>query len=204
LTLRFRPAEPHDAGLAVPLIYSAGPEGFEYVFTQGRRNAREFLAYAFTDGVGLFGCGNHRVAEYEGRVVGIGAFYSGSEYTRLSQDLLRQILRFYRFAGLPVLRRAMQTTRWMPPPGRRTLYIANLGVAPDCRSRGIGARLLHEQMQRARSAGLAKLALDVAATNPAAQRLYERLGLRVVRESAAGLSRNGITLPAVRRMELLL
>jgi hypothetical protein len=33
LNLRFRPAEPRDANLAVPLIYSAGPEGFEYVFT---------------------------------------------------------------------------------------------------------------------------------------------------------------------------
>ncbi len=202
MSLRFRPAESRDTDLAVPLIYSAGPEGFEYVFTQGRRRAREFLVHAFSDGAGLFGWRNHRVAEHDGHVVGIGAFYSGSEYARLSQDLLRQILRFYRFASVPVLRRAMQTARWMPPPGRRTLYIANLGVAPEHRSRGIGARLLHEQMHRARSEGLAKFALDVAVTNPAAQRLYERLGLRMVRESAAGLSRNGIVLPAVRRMEL--
>ncbi|HXG27400.1 MAG TPA: GNAT family N-acetyltransferase [Nevskiales bacterium] len=204
MNLRFRPAEPRDAELAVPLIYSAGPEGFEYVFTQGRRNARDFLGYAFTDGAGLFGCRNHRVAEYDGRVVGIGAFYSGADYAALSRDTLRQLLRFYRLACLPVLRRAMQTTRWMPPPGRRTLYVANLGVAPAHRGRGIGAGLLREQMQHARGAGLARLALDVAETNPAAQRLYERLGLRVVRESAAGLRRNGIALPAVRRMELLL
>jgi hypothetical protein len=63
LNLRFRPAEPRDANLAVPLIYSAGPEGFEYVFTQGRRSARDFLGHAFTDGAGLFGCRNHRVVK---------------------------------------------------------------------------------------------------------------------------------------------
>jgi ribosomal protein S18 acetylase RimI-like enzyme len=164
MTLRFRPAVAGDVAQAVPLMYSAGPEGFEYVFTQGRRSALDYLRYAFADGAGVFGHRNHTVVEQDGSVVGIGAFYSGVEYNQLSQGTLLQILRFYNFSCLPVLRRAMQTTHWMPPPGRRTLYVANLGVAPEMRGQGIGARLLHEQMKHARNTRKAQFALDVAET----------------------------------------
>jgi ribosomal protein S18 acetylase RimI-like enzyme len=202
--LRIRPAESRDCAQAVPLIYSAGPEGFEYVFSQGRRSARDYLAHAFVDGSGLFGHRNHRVVEHDGVVVGIGAFYSGIEYNQLSQGTLRQILRFYGFSCALVLRRSLLTTRWMPPPGRRTQYVANLGVAPELRGRGVGAQLLHEQMSHARCLGKRKFALDVAATNPRAQQLYERLGLQVVREHDIHAARNGVVVPAARRMELLL
>jgi ribosomal protein S18 acetylase RimI-like enzyme len=201
---QFRPAVAADVGQAVPLVYSAGPEGFEFVFTQGRKRALDYLSYAFTQGAGMFGHRNHTVIEIDGRVVGIGAFYSGMEYQQLSQGTLRQVLRFYHFSCAGVLRRALQTTRWMPPPGRRTLYVANLGVSPDFRGRGLGARLLQEQMQHARRNHKAKLALDVAANNPRAQQLYEKLGLRVVRESDFEAVRNGVYMPRSRRMELML
>lgn len=204
MQLQFRQATAHDAERAVPLIYSAGPEGFEYVFTQGRRHAREYIAFAFTQGAGMFGHRNHTVVEVDGKVVGIGAFYSGIEYQELSQGTLRQILRFYHLGSPAVLRRAMLSTRWMPPPGRRTLYVANLGVSPEMRGKGIGAQLLHAQMNHARSLDKAKLSLDVASNNPRAQQLYEKLGLRVVRESAFEATRNGIALPRSRRMELML
>lgn len=204
LSLRLRPARVADAARAVPLIYSAGPEGFDYVFSHGRHHASDYLHYAFTDGAGMFGHRNHIVAELDGEVAGIGAFYSGMEYNALSQGSLRQILRFYHWRCLPVLRCALRTTRWMPPPGRHTLYVANLGVAPALRGRGIGACLLQAQMTQARAAGKRKLALDVAENNPDAQRLYERLGLRVIRESDFEASRNGRRLPRSRRMELLL
>lgn len=204
MQLNFRPAEAPDAPLAVPLIYSAGPEGFEYVFRQGRRSALDYLRYAFPDGRGFFGYRNHRVALLDGQVVGIGAFYSGLEYNALSEGALRQILRFYRLACPPVLRRALQTTRWMPPPGRRTLYVANLGVAENMRGRGIGAALLRSQIAAAQASGKRKLALDVAANNPRAQKLYEMLGLRVVQENRIDATRDDISVPVSRRMELSL
>lgn len=204
MTLNIRPAEPRDVEQAVPLIYSAGPEGFEFVFTQGRRRAQDYIAYAFTQGDGMFGHRNHTVIEQDGMVVGTGAFYSGVEYKQLSEGTLRQVLRFYHVSCLPVLRRALQTTQWMPPPGRRTLYVANLGVATSHRGQGLGAQLLVNQIARARAAHKTKFALDVAATNPRAQLLYERLGLRVVRENGLEVERNGIRLPRARRMELML
>lgn len=204
MTLHYRLAEPRDAEQAVPLIYSAGPEGFEYVFTQGRRRAMDYITYAFTQGDGMFGHRNHTVIEQDGTVVGIGAFYSGAEYKQLSEGTLRQVLRFYHVRCLPVLRRALHTTQWMPPPGRNTLYVANLGVAPDMRGQGLGAQLLLNQIARARAARKTKFALDVADNNPRAQQLYERLGLRVVRENGLEAIRNGMRVPSARRMELML
>lgn len=204
MTLQFRPAEKADIAQAVPLIYSAGPEGFEYVFAQGRRNALDYLRYAFADGRGFFGYRNHMVAVRDSVVIGIGAFYSGAEYQDLSRGALQQIVRFYTFTCVPVLRRAMQTTRWMPPPGRRTLYVANFGVAEAMRGQGIGAALLRRQIAAAQATGKRKFALDVAATNPRAQKLYEQLGLRVVRETSFDAERGNLRVPASRRMELLL
>lgn len=204
MTLRSRAAEAGDASQAAPLVYSAGPEGFEYVFTQGQRRALDYIAYAFADGEGIFGHRNHRVVEQDGRVVAVAAFYSGMEYNALSQGTLRQVLRFYRLSCLPVLQRAMRSAQWMPPPGRRTFYVANFGVVPELRGQGIGSRLLREQLAQARAMHKTKFALDVASNNPRAQQLYERLGLRVVRESDFSVTRNGIELPRTRRMELLL
>ena len=200
--IRFRAAEARDAARAVPLIYSAGPEGFDYVFRQGNTSALDYLHYAFPDGRGLFGFRNHTVAEVDGTVVGIGAFYSGVEYNALSNGTALQVLAFYGLRCLPILKRGFETKQWMLPPRRRMLYVANLGVAPEMRSRGVGAALLRSQMQNARGQGKELFALDVAATNPAAQRLYERLGLRVTGETAFIGTRLGIIVPTARRMEL--
>ena len=122
----------------------------------------------------------------------------------MSRGALQQILRFYTYACIPVLRRAMQTTQWMPPPGRNTWYVANFGVSAALRGQGIGAALLQRQIAHAQAIGKRKFALDVAATNPRAQQLYERLGLRVVRETAFAAERDSLQVPASRRMELLL
>ena len=65
-------------------------------------------------------------------------------------------------------------------------------------------RLLKEQLGHARTLRKQKFALDVAVTNPGAQRLYERLGMQVVRENDFHAARNGVVVPATRRMELLL
>src|SRR5262245_55488912 len=95
MEILFRPARPEDVEQAIPLIYSSGPEGFNYVFAQHPAAAIDFLRFAYPDGRGFFGYRNHVVATVEGKIVGIGAFYSGNEYNRLSNGSLAQIVRFY-------------------------------------------------------------------------------------------------------------
>jgi ribosomal-protein-alanine N-acetyltransferase len=58
--------------------------------------------------------------------------------------------------------------------------IVTLGVAAARTRRGIGRSLVTAAAAEARARGAARLFLEVAATNGAARRLYERLGFREV------------------------
>jgi len=60
--------------------------------------------------------------------------------------------------------------------------IDTLGVRPPWRRRGLGEALLRRGFRLLHARGLRKIALGVDAENPAALRLYERLGMRVVRQ----------------------
>jgi mycothiol synthase len=65
--------------------------------------------------------------------------------------------------------------RW---PTEHTGFIAVLGVRPGQQSRGIGTALLGYAFERFAAAGLRDAQLGVASSNPRAQQLYERLGMR--------------------------
>jgi mycothiol synthase len=55
-------------------------------------------------------------------------------------------------------------------------WIAQMGVRPAWRGRGLGSALLSEAMHRFRSKGLRWAMLEVNTNNPRARRFYERLG----------------------------
>lgn len=210
MNLDFRPACADDAEAAAPLVYSAAPEAFDYIFgTVGlkaaARTAPDFLRYAFTDGRGFQGWRNHVVAEREGRLVGVGAFYTGHDELRLTAGMARQVFAFYPLgAAVGVIYRALQVSPMMKPLTQDMLYVANLGVAPEFRGQGVGAALLNFQIAQARRRGLRLFALDVAATNPRAQKLYEGLGLSFVRQRAFGGDRTRSPVPDIRRLQLSL
>jgi [ribosomal protein S18]-alanine N-acetyltransferase len=64
-------------------------------------------------------------------------------------------------------------------------HITNIAVDPQEHRRGIGARLLHEQLQQAVVLGARAVSLEVRVTNWGAQRLYARFGFHPV-----GIRRN--------------
>jgi len=201
LSPRFRPARADDVEAAVPLIYSSGPEAFEYVFTQGGRTALDFLAFAFVDGRGFFGWRNHEVALLDDEVVGIGAFYSGREYGRLSAQLVLQAARSYPLVRLArVVRHGLQIRSVMPPPSRATHYVAHLGVRSALQGRGIATALLRHEWTIAVQLGRQTCALDVSVRNARAQALYDRLGFQVMREQAFAGPRGVV--PDSRRMQM--
>ena len=59
------------------------------------------------------------------------------------------------------------------------IYVADLQVLPELQGRGIGTAVLRGLIDEAVERGVA-LALAVLPANPRAQRLYDRLGFRVV------------------------
>lgn len=60
-----------------------------------------------------------------------------------------------------------------------TGWIAQLGVAPRARGKGIGALLITEAVRRMRAAGETDITLNVNVNNPRAAALYRRLGFTV-------------------------
>jgi len=61
-------------------------------------------------------------------------------------------------------------------------WCGGFGVVPAFRRRGVGRALMSALLDSARAAGLRQLSLEVSEHNPAARGLYERAGLRVVRD----------------------
>jgi ribosomal protein S18 acetylase RimI-like enzyme len=56
------------------------------------------------------------------------------------------------------------------------LLMDGIGVSPNMRGNGIGTKLLHSLIEYAKTEGYRSIRLDVIDTNPAARRLYERVG----------------------------
>lgn len=205
-SLEFRAAVPADADDAVPLIYSSGPAAFDYVFSvPGRGTAQDFLRRAFVDGAGEFGFRNHVVGVRDGRVVAAGAAWNGSSTPAFTLAAARQILGFYGpVSGLGVIQRGLRVESVVRPPSRDCWYVAHLGVPAELRSRGVGAALVGHLLTTGRARGMPLAALDVAVTNPGAERLYARLGFAVAHERVSRLSNAQGTVANHRRMELRL
>jgi ribosomal protein S18 acetylase RimI-like enzyme len=64
--------------------------------------------------------------------------------------------------------------------GEATGWIAQVGVVPQARGRGVGAGLIAEAVRRMRAGGETAVTLNVNVNNPHAAALYRRLGFAVI------------------------
>jgi GNAT superfamily N-acetyltransferase len=201
--LTFRAASATDVATAVPLIHSSGPEAFEYVFTvPGVGDAQAFLRRAFVDGAGEFGWRNHVVGVLDGAVVAAGAGFGGVTKWSFTLAAARQILGHYGWRhAAGVIARGLRVESVIPPPSGAMYYLGHLGVSPLLRWQGMGSALVgHLLAVRPADAG-GPVILDVALTNPHAQRLYERLGFAVIGERRSTLANAYGRVPDQRRMQ---
>jgi len=203
LQVRFRPAAPEDAAVAVPLIYSSGPVAFDYVFTtRDGGDARAFLQHCFVDGAGEFGWRNHWVGLVEGKVVTVGAGFGADAKWPFMLAAARQIVRHYGLRrGLGVIARGLRVESVIQPPKGDMHYLAHLAVLPELRGHGIGRAFIDQLVGMARDAGRSRVVLDVAASNPRAEALYRRAGFKVTGERKSQLANERGRVPDHRRME---
>ena len=202
--LVFRPAEPADADAVVPLIYSSASAVFDFLFAvPGWAGAQEFLRLAFFDGAGQFGFLNQVVGVEDGVVLAVGAAWSGVNRLAFILAGVRQVFACYGIAAaLGVIVRVVRTEDVIVPPTRSELFIGNLGVSPERRGGGIGAALIEQLIAQHRRSGIEKVVMDVAVTNPRAQKLYERLGFAVTAERRSRLANAQGVVVNHRRMEM--
>ena len=189
--ITFRPCIPADADAAIPLIYSSGPAAFDYAFCDRHgQEAQAFLHRAFVRGVSEFGYRQHIAATLDDRLVGIGAVRYAGQNLPFTFAALRDIVTFYSpLAAARTVIRGLKTEQVIHPPKRGVGIIYHLGVAPDCRSRGIGRQLVAYLLEEIRKQKMPAAALDVAATNPRALALYRNLGFTAC-ETRAGKLRS--------------
>lgn len=114
---------------------------------------------------------NVMVCEMDGEVVGAVCGYDGGRLHELRMPVLTLLRE--RCGAVPELADETQAGEF---------YIDSIGVAPRARGCGIGAGLLENIRKEAFSRGYQRVGLLVDAENPAAERLYERMGFELCGE----------------------
>ena len=113
------------------------------------------------------------VAINDGEMVGIAGFKTaqGSLTGGISFRVLKNELGFWG---------AIRAVLVLAPLERKQvagqLLMDGIGVSSNMRGGGIGTKLLHSLIEYAKTEGYQSVRLDVIDTNPAARRLYERVG----------------------------
>ncbi len=191
MTLEYRSCQPTDVNEAIPLMYSAGPESFRYVFSVDcSEQAVDFLRYAFVKGKGEFGYHDHVVAIDNNKIVGLVGRRTSAQNLAYTLVAIKQIFGFYGlFKGIKVLIRGLRFEAIVAPPPKGRVSLHNLGVSPDSRGKGYGQQIIEHFVANEKLANNTQVCLDVAATNPRAKLLYQRLGF-VVKKHKLGKLKN--------------
>jgi ribosomal protein S18 acetylase RimI-like enzyme len=192
MTLTVRTARPSDADAVVPLIHESSRALIDATFG---RHAGAVLRRDFLRGEGIFGYRHQLVGvRPDGEIAATMTAYPGRRYRRLALHTLVSAMPLGPVPLAGVVRRTIAVSALFAPPARDGLFIANLCVDEGHRGRGYGSLLIQRAtaMYRPRV-----IELDVSFGNTRAQRLYERLGYKVTRETPAP---GGSGLDGFRRM----
>jgi ribosomal protein S18 acetylase RimI-like enzyme len=181
----------HESSRAM-IDFSFGVRGFDVA---------AFLRRAFVDGRGVFGHGHQIVGvDASGAVVATMTAYRGGLATRLTIQLLFLAIRHYSLrAFVDVVRRALAIAPLFIPPSRDAVFLANACVATSLRGRGIFTAMLDAVARTEVASPSHAMELDVSFGNTSAERLYRRLGFKIVDERPY---RGDLPLDGFRRMRL--
>jgi len=189
MTIEYRTCQPCDVNEAIPLMYSAGPEAFRYVFSVDYpEQAIDFLRYAFVKGKGEFGYDDHIVALDNNTIIGLVGRRSATDNLAYTITAVKQIFGFYGLVkGLKVVFRGLRFEAIVTPPSKGRVCLHNLGVSPDSRGKGYGQQMIEDFLINEKKVNTKHVCLDVAATNPRAKQLYQRLGFVVTKQRSGKL-----------------
>lgn len=180
--ITLRPAAPTiEEGLVFARLLEDAQEG-KYRAMLGRR-AMEIIAEAYTHPDHALSFEYVTFAEQDGRIVGMASGYSSEEHARFGDELMETAGGWSRSRFAVCARLARRVVQFIDTVHDGDFYVRGVAVDSARRGEGIGTRLIRSVEETARAVGSKRLALDVAAKNRGARRLYGRLGMAVEAES---------------------
>jgi ribosomal protein S18 acetylase RimI-like enzyme len=164
-----RQAIRRDSAEAIPLICQAiGDLAFILSGTSDVQETVFVLSDFFQQEGNRLSYQNALVMEEEGQLVGLVLLYDGAKARELDLPLERAA----------AARSGNFKYRIPTEPEVSEFYLDTLSVIPRCQGRGYGRTLIEAGCDRARRLQHSRIALLVEVDNPAAKRLYDRLGFR--------------------------
>jgi len=176
-----RIAKIDDSTSIFEMIYSSGPDLYDFLYLSSNKSAKEYIAFEFKSGRGFGGYQNVTVITDGNEILGTGCFYSGKAVKDLISGTIKNIFKFYGvFAGFKIIFRMRHIKLIIKEPLDDELYLSNFGVDKNMRGTGIGRYFLMEKIAEARDQGYRIISLDVSDQNPRAEKLYESLGFELI------------------------
>lgn len=114
----------------------------------------------------------------ENKILGLIIFYSKKD--KPSDHDFKHVMK-----GYPALRIGFMSLLFiniLNPDIKESLYIQNLSVLKDERSKGVGTALLKGAYQEANDRSIQKVSLDVGLNNQKAMRLYLKEGFQLIKK----------------------
>lgn len=183
MEIKFRPAVIDDAKYVIPLMYSAAPVIHDFLYKNCSKNTNDFLEYSFKSGKSFFGYKKQIVGVYEDKIVFSATVYNGNEFLKLTLESLILHSKFFSIADmLKIIKKSLVINKIFTPPASDSKYFANIGTEPKFRSKGIATQFFIQQHELAKGEGIKKCDIDVSINNPNAQKLYEKMGYKVIFE----------------------
>ena len=181
-SLSLRPAAATvEDGLVFARLLDEAQEGM-YRKVLGRR-AGNIVARAFTQPGNDLSYQYVIFAEQSGRIVGMASGYTAQAHRHFTDQILEAAAGWRRYRWAVFVRVARRVFRFIDTVPDGDFYVRALAVEPSDRGAGIGTLVLGALEDTALAAGSKRFALDVAAKNHNARRLYERLGMTAEAES---------------------
>jgi ribosomal protein S18 acetylase RimI-like enzyme len=203
--MEIRKANKNDKGSIAEMIYSSGPDIYDFIYKTKSKTALDYINYEFKSGRGFAGYNNVTVAVKNGEVISTGCFYDGNVYNKLA---IGTALNMISFCGLihfyAVLKRSLHSTSVMKQPRKDELYLSNFGVHENYRSQGVGSAVMQKKISEAKATNYKKFILDVSVNNPKAEALYKRMGMNITKEKKFTGKREGYPCADARQMEMVL
>lgn len=175
IPISFRPASPTIADGLLFARYLDQAQGRMYRMMLGLASER-IVAAAFVQPGHDLSYEHVTFAEGSETTIGMVSAYSAESRHKFG-NILAEVAGWHRYRLSLLLRINRRLFDFMDEIADGDFYIRALAVDKDKRGHRVGTRLIQRAEDSALAAGANRLALDVAAKNHKAQRLYARCGL---------------------------